>query len=114
MNRIVRPTPESTIRDLRALLAMKKHNYYNTPITLLDLAQELQKLIVRQGVQCTVRYVEDLQLFIGRWNPDHRVFDWFESETFFDSDEPLRMRLKFEKFIEKICRIIKEEGHGKA
>ena len=114
MNRIVRPTPESTIRDLRALLTMKKHNYYNTPITLLDLAQDFQKLVVRQGVHCTVRYVEDLQLFVGRWNPEQKVFDWFESETFFDSDEPLRLRLKFEDFVIRMCKIFKEESHGKA
>ncbi len=113
MNRIVRPTPESTIRNLRALLAGRKQGYFNTPITLLDLAQELQKLIVRQGVHCTVRYVEDLQLFVGRWNPDHRVFDWFESESFFDSDEPLRMRLKFEKIVENVCKNIKKESHEK-
>ena len=114
MNRIVRPTPEGTIRDLRALLTMKKHNYYNTPITLLDLAQEFQKLVVRQGVWCTVRYVDDLQLFVGRWNPNHRAFDWCESEHFFDSDEPLRLRLKFEEFVIKLCKIFKEESHGKA
>ena len=114
MNRIVRPTPEGTIRDLRALLTMKMHNYYNTPITLLDLAQEFQKLVVRQGVWCTVRYVDDLQLFVGRWNPNHRAFDWCESEHFFDSDEPLRLRLKFEEFVIKLCKIFKEESHGKA
>ena len=114
MNRIVRPTPESTNRNLRALLVGHKKVYYNTPITLLDLAQDLQGLVVRQGVHCTVRYVEDLQLFVGRWNPDHRAFDWFESEHFFESDEPLRLRLKFEEFVIKLCKIFKEESHGKA
>ena len=114
MNRIVRPTPESAIRNLRALLVGHKKVYYNSPITLLDLAQDFQKLVVRQGVYCTVRYVDDLQLFVGRWNPDHRAFDWFESEHFLDSDEPLRLRLKFEEFVSKLCKIFKEEGYGKA
>lgn len=114
MNRIVRPTPESTVRNLRALLVGHKKVYYNTPITLLDLVQDFQKLVVRQGVHCTVRYVEDLQLFVGRWNPEQKVFDWFESETFFDSDEPLRLRLKFEEFVVRMCKIFKEESHGKA
>ena len=99
----------STARNLRALLMGRTQGRYLSPVTMLGLVQDLQTLLVQQGLHTSVRYVDDLQVSVGSWNYDKLAFNWFESTFFHAEESPFQRHRSLTLFIETICKHLKNE-----